>query len=243
MQWKSGVYIFVDITDTLKFLFKTITWLRSFWMKLQYSAPSLIGSPYLPRNCGHLQEVAFEGEKKNTWIVVVETIYGFIKKHGLCWEWPLIEGLLYGHLGDTCQESSTTEEEFEDEIVIIIITRVMEVWACMFPLFLFSQLRLPRARGRCEWWKYKGSIPPIYPHQHRHARPTPTNRLWRDTPEAGRNNYGDRFVFSLPQKLLLLHLPINLNFKAQSGVWQCRFKDLEAEMENTFRGYVRSVAG
>ncbi len=58
-----------------------------------YSGPSLTRPPYLPRNCGHIIEVAFgEGGEVpvNTLMIVVEEkIHGLIREGGLCWEWPL----------------------------------------------------------------------------------------------------------------------------------------------------------
>ncbi len=42
-----------------------------------YSGPFLIRPPYLPRNCGHISEVAFgERGKLNTLIVTAENSYG-----------------------------------------------------------------------------------------------------------------------------------------------------------------------
>ncbi len=52
-----------------------------------YSSPSLIGPPYLPRNCGHIRE----GEV-NTFMVVAAKSWGLIREGGLCWEWPLKRG-------------------------------------------------------------------------------------------------------------------------------------------------------
>ena len=55
---------------------------------------SLIRPPYLPRNWPHQRGgLWWEGEV-NTLIVVTENIYGLIREDGICWEWPLREGLL-----------------------------------------------------------------------------------------------------------------------------------------------------
>ncbi len=75
--------------------------MRIFWVRyfsyhklsivVQYSSPSLIRPPYLPRKCGHIREV--RGISK-----YIDSSsgkdYGLIREGGLCWEWALREGSL-----------------------------------------------------------------------------------------------------------------------------------------------------
>ncbi len=50
-----------------------------------YSSPSLIRPPYLPRNCGHIREVAFgEEEKLMHFTVAAPNISDHIREGGLC---------------------------------------------------------------------------------------------------------------------------------------------------------------
>ncbi len=61
-------------------------------------SPPLIRPPYLPKNCGHIREVAFgKREKLIHFIAVAPKICGHIREGGFCWEWPVKEGLLYIH--------------------------------------------------------------------------------------------------------------------------------------------------
>ena len=60
-----------------------------------YSIPLLIRPPYLPRNYGHIREVALQEGEVNAFIVVVAKISGHIREGSLPWKWPLREGLLY----------------------------------------------------------------------------------------------------------------------------------------------------
>ncbi len=65
------------------------------YKKCKYSSPPLIRPLYLPRNCGHIKEVAFgERENLNVFIVALATNFDQIREGGLCWEWPLREGPL-----------------------------------------------------------------------------------------------------------------------------------------------------
>ncbi len=47
-----------------------------------YSSSSLIRPPYLPRNCGHIREVALGEREKYKHLIVAAKICGLIKEGG-----------------------------------------------------------------------------------------------------------------------------------------------------------------
>ncbi len=56
---------------------------------------SLIRSPYLPRSCGHIREVAFGEREKYIDSSSAKILWHNTREGGLCLQWPQREGLLY----------------------------------------------------------------------------------------------------------------------------------------------------
>ncbi len=91
------------LTDP-SFMFNQVRIFYSIWLKtcsawlvcfvrLLYSSPSLIRSPYLPKYSSHIREVAFGGGRgKCIHSSIAATFSCHIREGILSWDWPLREG-------------------------------------------------------------------------------------------------------------------------------------------------------